>query len=156
MTTVTPTEDISYRAAARADLPGIEGLLRESSLPTVGVAEALEQFIVAERGRRLVGVVGLELHGDRYALLRSAAVDASVRGRGVGRQLVEQIIGAARARNLESLYLLTTTAERYFPMFGFEEITRDAVPDVVKRSAEFTSACPASAVVMSLHLGSSA
>ena len=151
MTTAKPG-DITYRQAAATDLASIEGLLRDSALPTVGVADAVSNFVVAERGRRIVGVAGLEMHGDRFALLRSAAVDASVRGRGVGKHLVHQVIAAARARRLEALYLLTTTAERYFPMFGFEEITRDSVPEPVKRSAEFTTACPSSAVVMSLSL----
>jgi amino-acid N-acetyltransferase len=46
------------------------------------------------------------------------------------------------------MYLLTTTAERYFPKFGFERIERRDVPETVQASVEFTSACPASAVVM--------
>ena len=149
----TPTEGISYRAATSADVPAIERLLRESSLPTVGVAAAVGDFLVAQHGRRIVGVAGLELHGERFALLRSVAVDASVRGRGLGKDLVDRVTALARARGLESLYLLTTTAEGYFPMFGFQEISRAEVPDPVKRSEEFTSACPASAVVMSLRLG---
>ena len=43
---------------------------------------------------------------------------------------------------------LTTTAERFFPRFGFERITRDDVPASVQASIEFREACPASATVM--------
>jgi amino-acid N-acetyltransferase len=43
---------------------------------------------------------------------------------------------------------LTTTAERYFPKFGFERIERNDVPASVQASVEFTSACPSSAIVM--------
>jgi len=43
---------------------------------------------------------------------------------------------------------LTTTAEGFFPKFGFERIPRADVPARVQESVEFVSACPASAVVM--------
>ena len=49
---------------------------------------------------------------------------------------------------MPSIYLLTTTAERYFPKFGFEPVARADVPATVQTSIEFTSACPSSATVM--------
>ncbi|MGH7720912.1 MAG: arsenic resistance N-acetyltransferase ArsN2 [Gemmatimonadaceae bacterium] len=145
----------SLRAAIAADLPAIEELLVASGLPTAGVAEALSGFIVAESSPssgKLVGVVGLELCCDQYALLRSTAVAPDWRGRGLGRELVERAIAEAGHRGFEALYLLTTTAERYFPSFGFSRTTREAVPEQVKASVEFASACPASATVMTLAL----
>jgi hypothetical protein len=48
--------------------------------------------------------------------------------------------------------LLTTTAERFFPKFGFESIARTDVPATVQASIEFTSACPTSAAVMRKQL----
>jgi amino-acid N-acetyltransferase len=54
----------------------------------------------------------------------------------------------AEALKVPAIYLLTTTAERYFPKFGFERIARTDVPATVQTSIEFTSACPASAAVM--------
>jgi amino-acid N-acetyltransferase len=59
-----------------------------------------------------------------------------------------RVIADAEARGIRALYLLTTTAERYFPSFGFRPITRDAVPAEVRATVEFQSACPASATVM--------
>jgi amino-acid N-acetyltransferase len=53
---------------------------------------------------------------------------------------------------MKALYLLTTTAERYFPSFGFVKTTRESVPDEIKTSVEFREACPASATVMALEL----
>jgi amino-acid N-acetyltransferase len=70
----------------------------------------------------------------------------------VARQLVEQIIARAESRGTNALYLLTTTAERYFPSFGFEKTTRDAVPPEIQATDEFRGACPASATVMSRQL----
>jgi amino-acid N-acetyltransferase len=54
-----------------------------------------------------VGLVGLELHG-RDALLRSLVVDPNSRTNGIGSQLVEHAENYARARGVDSIYLLTT------------------------------------------------
>ena len=139
----TPT----IRRASSGDLPAIEQLLTASALPTAGVRESLEGFLVAEHEGALVGVVGIEACCD-YGLLRSTAVDPIWRSRGLGRRLVERAIAEAESRGTKALYLLTTTAERYFPSFGFTPTTRDAVPDEVRATEEFRDACPASAVVM--------
>ena len=135
------------RSARSDDLAAIERLLVASQLPTTGVADALEGFIVAEHDGKVVGVIGLERCSE-YALLRSAAVDASWRGRGLGRELVHRIIAEAETRGVRALYLLTATAEHYFPSFGFQPTSRDEVPDPVRRTREFRDLCPASAAVM--------
>ena len=139
------------RPAKPTDLAAVEQLLLAAGLPTDAVAESLKDFLVAESGGQLVGVAGLEVCSD-YALLRSTAVDPAWRGRGLGRRLVERVIAQAEARGIRALYLLTTTAERYFPSFGFIQTTREAVPEPVHASMEFRSACPASAVVMEKQL----
>ena len=147
MTTRTE-QTVSLRPATGGDLPAVERLLTANSLPLAGVAENLDTFVVAESGGQLVGVGGLEVCYNN-ALLRSVAVDAAWRSRSVGRQLVERVIAGAEARGIRALYLLTTTAERYFPSFGFTTTTRDAVPEEIRATAEFQGACPVSAVVMS-------
>ena len=148
------THRATLRVATDTDLPAIERLLASSGLPITGVAEALRGFVVAESepDKRIVGVVGLELCCDEYALLRSTAVDPEWRGTGLGRRLVTHVIAEAESRGIKALYLLTTTAERYFPTFGFVKTERDIVPAEIKRSVEFREACPASATVMSLEL----
>ena len=142
------------RGATSADLPAIERLLVASGLPTAGVAEALDGFLVAESAapKQIVGVVGVETCCREHALLRSTAVDPAWRGTGLGKRLVERAIAEAESRGVKAMYLLTTTADRYFPSFGFVKTTRDAVPDEVKQSVEFREACPATATVMSLDL----
>lgn len=141
------------RRAAAADLPAVERLLTESGLPLDGVREALPTFVVAEAGDDIVGVAGLELCCDS-ALLRSVAVAGDWRSHGLGRALVTRIISDAEARGIHALYLLTTTAERWFPSFGFREVARDSVPADVRATGEFRGACPASAVVMTRAVGS--
>jgi amino-acid N-acetyltransferase len=138
---------VTLRSAQSADLPGVLDLLGRSDLPSAGVADALPHFVIAENEGQLVGVVGLELYGSS-ALLRSAAVEESWRRTGVGRTLIESALDLARERGIDDVFLLTTTAEHYFPRFGFACVTRDAVTDAVKASAEFKGACPDSAVAM--------
>jgi amino-acid N-acetyltransferase len=139
------------RPAATSDLPRVEKLLTASQLPLAGVREALGDFVVAEANGDIVGVAGLELCCDD-ALLRSVAVAPEWRSKGLGRALVTRAVAEAEARGIRALYLLTTTAEHYFPSLGFQAIARDAVPAEVKATEEFTTACPASATVMTRSL----
>jgi amino-acid N-acetyltransferase len=138
---------VELRTAKRDDLSEVLSLLSRAQLPTAGVADAFPHFIVAESEGNIVGVVGLELYGGS-ALLRSAAVAETWRGSGVGRVLVERALDLARERGIDDVYLLTTTAEEYFPKFGFACISRDVVAEEVRSSVEFRTACPASAVAM--------
>ena len=147
ITTNTRRSATELRAARPADLPAIEHLLVTSQLPIAGVAESLSGFVVAESDGAIVGTAALEVCCDN-ALLRSVAVAPEWRSRGLGRALVTRVIADGEARGLRALYLLTTTAEHYFPSFGFREITRADVPADVQGTEEFRSACPASAVVM--------
>src|SRR5688572_22531660 len=143
--------DASLRPASLQDLPRVEKLLTESKLPLEGVKESLKDFVVAEAGGDIVGVAGLEVCCDD-ALLRSVAVQPEWRSKGVGRALVNRAIAEAESRGIRALYLLTTTAEHYFPSFGFAKVDRAAIPGPVRATKEFTSACPASAVAMSRPL----
>jgi amino-acid N-acetyltransferase len=151
MTPMTTSDLPKIRKASKGDLPAIEALLKASDLPTSGVKDSLSGFLVAESDQRIVGVVGLE-HCGGYGLLRSTAVAPEWRGKQVARRLVEQIIARAEAQGVQALYLLTTTAERYFPSFGFTVTTRESVPEPIKATEEFREACPASATVMQLPL----
>jgi amino-acid N-acetyltransferase len=146
---------MKIRKATNRDLDDVERMLSESDLPLDGVKENLSGFVVAEEGGRIIGAVGLEKFGS-VALLRSAVVAEGHRGGGVGRRLVERILQFAENDGIEELFLLTTTAERYFPQFGFARTTRSAVPPSVKASAEFQGACPDTALVMSRRIAAPA
>jgi amino-acid N-acetyltransferase len=125
----------------------VTGLLDAAGLPTAGLSPSLADFLIAEAGDGIVGAVGLEVYGGA-ALLRSAVVAAAVRGRGAGTALVAGLLEHARARGVRDVYLLTNTAEAWFPRFGFARIQRDAVPAALRASAEFQGACPDSAAIL--------
>ena len=143
------------RSATSEDLTAVERLLSASDLPLDGVKDHFSNFVVAEDDGEIAGAIGLEEFGA-VALLRSAVVAPEHRGSGVGRRLVERLLEGAEVAGIEELYLLTTTAEKYFPRFGFTRTTRSAVPDAVKASAEFQGACPDTAVVMTRRVGAAA
>jgi amino-acid N-acetyltransferase len=141
----------SIKAAAPSELSELLALLEECQLPREGVAEHLEGFLVARDDRTLLGVVGLERYED-IGLLRSLAVSPRARGRGVGSSLVEALIAGARERKIATLYLLTDTAEDFFPRFGFERIPRASLDARLAASAELQGACPETAVAMRLEV----
>lgn len=140
-----------FRPGAREDRAAVEALLTEQALPTAGVAEMFDadatQFLLAEEGEHLVAVAAVE-ECCKQALLRSVAVRGDWQRRGLGHELVARAVAHAEGRGIAALYLLTMTAEHYFPRFGFTRIARDDVPEEVAKTVEFTSACPASAVAM--------
>ena len=131
-----------------ADVDAVYELLRGHHLPVDGLAEHLATTLVArDGGGRVLGSAGLELYGS-HALLRSVAVVGDSHGRHIGRELTLAALELARERGVSAVYLLTTSADNYFPRFGFVRISRADVPSAVQSSIEFTSACPSSATVM--------
>ena len=141
-------------AAHERDLPAVRELLTRQHLPLDGVDDHVGTMVVARNGGRVLGAAAVELYADG-GLLRSLVVDPSVRGQRLGQRLTEAALELARSRGTTTVFLLTTTAEEYFPRFGFERISRADVPGSVQASVEFTSACPQSAIVMRKDLRSS-
>jgi amino-acid N-acetyltransferase len=143
---------MNVRPARPADLAPVLGLLAEARLPAAGVAEHFDAFLVAEEESHLIGAIGVERYPP-HALLRSAVVAADHRGRGVGDALVSALLARSRAEELEELWLLTETAQRWFERRGFVRRDRGEAPTSLRASAEFRGACPESAACLSLRLG---
>jgi amino-acid N-acetyltransferase len=138
--------------ASSTDWPAIQQLLQHVGLPSDGLLEHLNTAFIVRDSRDIVGCAALEIYPDG-ALLRSVAVAPSARDQGVGQRLVDAAIELAASLRAPAVYLLTTTAESYFPRFGFTRTTREQVAPGVRQSAEFRFACCASAVVMRKDLG---
>ena len=139
------------RQASPEDWPAIEALLLASGLPLDGVREHLGTFRLTEELSQVLGVAGLEIHQEG-GLLRSVATSADHRSRGVAAALVNALFQDAKALGLSSLSLLTTTARLYFELLGFEVQPRAEAPPALQASLEFQSACPASAIFMTLSI----
>jgi len=100
----------------------------------------------------VVGVAGLELHGD-FGLLRSVAVDEDYRGQGLAAALIEAVLQRAQRVGLRSVYLLTTSARDYFARRGFADVGRDDAPAAIRESWEFKNGCPSTAAFMQRPVG---
>lgn len=135
------------RIAARTRLAGIELLLRNAGLPTTGVGDCLDDFLLSLDQEDLVGCVGLELCGEA-ALLRSLAVRAAYGGRGEARRLVQAAERHATGRGVRHVYLLTTTAEGFFEKLSYRRISRDSAPAAILATEEFRLLCPSEAAYM--------
>ncbi|MBM3818477.1 MAG: GNAT family N-acetyltransferase [Acidimicrobiia bacterium] len=142
---------MTVERATRADLPDVERLLEREHLPLDGVRDHVETMVVARHDGRVIGAAALECYSGG-GLLRSVVVDAQWQGRRLGHQLTEAALEMARQCELPAVYLLTETAEGFFPRFGFTAISREEVPASVQESVEFRSVCPASAIVMRKRL----
>jgi len=140
------------RPARATDWPRIRQLLAAASLPTSDLsANSIANFTVAIDAGEVVGAVAIERH-DAHGLLRSLVVDPAHRGCRLAHALVEAAEGAARDQTLVSLVLLTETAALFFRSLGYREIARDAAPDSVRSSAEFTHLCPGGSTCMTKTL----
>jgi amino-acid N-acetyltransferase len=142
---------ITLSAAAPEDLRDVQGLLAANALPSEDIVLHFEHFVVARSGETLVGVAGLEYYGAS-ALLRSLCVAEPVRGQGVGRGLCDEVESRAGAMAVRDLYLLTTTAQRFFEGRGFTVIDRTLTPEAIRATAEFQFLCPSTAVCMHKQL----
>jgi amino-acid N-acetyltransferase len=135
------------------DLAGALDLLGRADLTGQDVAEGWGHFfVVREDDGRVVGVAGLEVHGES-GLLRSVAVDPAYRGQSLGARLVRAAMERAALLGLREVYLLTTTAERFFARRGFATCPREDAPPTIAAAWEFRSGCPATAVFMKRPVG---
>ena len=110
----------------------------------------LQHFLTVKDGNDLAGVVGLEPKGN-LGLLRSLAVVEPYRGKGLATQLVSKIEKYARTQKIDTLYLLTLTAENFFAKQGYQKTDRESAPPAIQETTEFKSLCPATAVCMKKH-----
>jgi amino-acid N-acetyltransferase len=138
---------LTLRRASGDDRQFLKSLLDDNDLPTGDVGSGDAAFWVATQDGERVGCGGLELY-ENAGLLRSVAVDADHRGRGVGSELCDALETQARDGGVDALYLLTTTAAEFFAARGYERCERRDAPDSIRATTEFAALCPDSATCM--------
>ncbi len=99
----------------------------------------------------IVGLVGIERF-NTSALLRSLVTDPKVRGKGYAKELVTFSENWSKQQGISKLFLLTTTADKFFSRLGYTSITRELAPPEIARSEQFSNLCPGSAVFMMKEL----
>ncbi len=127
----------------------VTALLAECALPIADILVSSPlQFFGIRNGGVLVAVAGLELYPP-YGLLRSVAVRPAYRMRGLARELVAFAESFAGDHGIKSLFLLTTTVERFFLGLGYSLASRDEAPTAIQATSQFSGLCPASSSLLS-------
>jgi len=127
-------------------------LLESGALPASDLTDAhMAHFFYVGTASAPRAIVGVEFCGPD-ALLRSLVVTPELRTSGLGSKLVERAEAHARAQGARAVYLLTTTAERFFRSRGYRVMQRDAAPPDIRSTAEFSALCPANSAFLSKHL----
>ena len=126
-------------------------LLEDNNLPSSDIKDLnFESFFGLYIDDTLEGIVGLEVYGE-LALLRSLAVN-SKKSSGIGSILLENIDSFSKSKNINTLYLLTTTADKYFLKKGYSIIDKKEAPQIIQNTKEFNSICPDSSIFMKKEL----
>ena len=132
----TIQRSVIYSFARPDDKTQIRRLLSKCELPTLYIHRRLKSFIVARAGKKIVGVVGVEVYG-RTGLFRSLCVDKAYRGRGIAKMLNEKLLAYARTRKIERLYLFTLYAENFASKLGFRKIDKKRIPKSIRSTWQF-------------------
>lgn len=116
------------RSARTADVRAIREIVaplaeQRTLVSKDGVAyfESLQEFRVAEHDGVVVGCGALHVMWEDLAEIRTLAVHPSVRGRGVGRALLDRLVETARGLGVQRLFCLTFEVG-FFRANGFVEI----------------------------------
>lgn len=142
--------EVVIRQAEAGELSEVKSLLQEARLPTAGL-DNVEHLFVLESGGHVLGAVGFEAYPP-YALLRSLVVAPQLQRQGHGRRLLKFLLNEVKTQGFLETYALTTTIPNWLSRLGFEEISRQDLPEALHTSVELLGACPASALVFRLRL----
>jgi amino-acid N-acetyltransferase len=128
---------IIIRPARTSDIKAIRAIIDEYAASrrlltkeTVTLYESVQEFTVAESAGKIVGCGAVHVLWEDLAEVRSVAVDADVRGQGVGHSILEVLIKRAAEIGVKRIFCLTFETE-FFGRHGFKEIEGTPVsPDV--------------------------
>jgi amino-acid N-acetyltransferase len=128
---------IIIRPARTSDIRAIRAIIDEYAASrrlltkeTVTLYESVQEFTVAESAGKIVGCGAVHVLWEDLAEVRSVAVDAGVRGQGVGHSILEVLIKRAAEIGVKRIFCLTFETE-FFGRHGFKEIEGTPVsPDV--------------------------
>ncbi len=119
---------MQIRPAHTRDIKGIRQLIdsyspqgRLLTKETVTLYESVQEFTVAIEGNDVVGCGALHVLWEDLAEVRTVAVNAKLRGQGVGHQILESIISRAEEIGVKRLFCLTFETE-FFGRHGFQVI----------------------------------
>ncbi|MBB2892936.1 amino-acid N-acetyltransferase [Flexivirga oryzae] len=129
--------ELTIRPAVATDVRRIRTLVKSYvdaraivPKPAVAYYEGVQEFLVVERGDRMVGCGALHVMWEDVAEVRTLAVDPMEKGQGIGSTLLAQLLDRARELSVKRVFCLTFEVG-FFAKHGFSEIDGEPVtPDV--------------------------
>ncbi len=125
----------NYRKATLLDIPAMQVLVEPEVVSGVilkrnndDVATNIRSYQLAFEGDKLVGFCALHIHTTTLAEVRSLIVDTSVRGHGVGSNLVKLALEEAKVLGLKEVLSLTYQ-QAFFEHLDFKEIPKESLPE---------------------------
>ena len=94
---------MNHRVATSKDLPTIKELLNISKLPSDDIDDHINNFIVIEEKEEIIGAGGLEIYDD-IGLVRSIAVVADHRNKGIGGKIYRLIEAKANDKGINNIW----------------------------------------------------
>lgn len=98
------------------------------------------QILLVRAGGETVGCVALIPMGNGVYELSKMAVSPGLRGRGIGRKMLEHAIGQAKALGAKSLFLGSSTklkdAVHLYESAGFDHVPPDQIPPMPYNRAD--------------------
>jgi len=165
------TEKLTGATVRRATLKDAEkiyaliGLNSDRLIPrSLGsIVESIDRFFIADCAGEMAGCASYQIHPEIGAPeaatveIASVAVKSIFRRQGIGRKLVEAVIGAAQLFRPHEVVVLTFTPE-FFTTLGFSEIPKTKVMhklytgcmNCTKHADPYT--CPEKAMVLPVNL----
>lgn len=143
--------DLKLTRAENSDFSQIRDILKRNYLVFRDIKNKNVELFWAYEDSDFVGIIGLERFG-KIGLLRSLVVLEEYRNKAYGRKICNSLIEHAKNEGVNELYLLTTTARKFFEQIGFKIVKRNNVPIRIKNTDEFSTLCPESAICMELKL----
>ena len=98
-------------------------LLRKN---TVTLYEDVQEFYVAEQAGKIIGCGALHVMWHDLGEIRTVAVDPSIKGQGIGSQIMDALTQRATSLGLNKLFCLTFETQ-FFTRHGFEPIEESPV-----------------------------
>tara|TARA_R110002012_G_scaffold139040_2_gene296132 strand:+ start:27358 stop:27831 length:474 start_codon:yes stop_codon:yes gene_type:complete len=142
----TTQSSIQFRLIKPSELAVATALLEQASLVVSDISEKVKLFGLFS-DNSLLALAGLEVF-ENEALLRSVCVPAQEKGKGYGQQIIRTLENDAARNGITDLYLLTTTASKFFERIGYKVADRNTASDAIKNTSEFSDLCPSTAVFM--------
>jgi amino-acid N-acetyltransferase len=150
---------LTIRKAKLGDVPDLHRLINHYAgerimLPRTltDLYENVWEFTVAEEEGKLAACGALKLYSQEIAEIRSLCVDAALKSKGIGREVMERLLDEAESFGLKTVFALTV-APAFFGKLGFREVPRERFPTKVWRDClrcDRYAACNEKAVTMDL------